>query len=66
MNFNSKLAIKYPSNPVEKEVVNWRFQVFVNSTVNLHFHRKNLAIFQCTRCKNAQKWYCVCDEYILS
>ena len=34
-----------PSTPVEKEVVNWRVQVFTNSTVNLHFHRKNLAIF---------------------
>ena len=44
-----------PSTPVEKEVVNWRVQVFANSTVNLHFHRKNLAIFQCTLCKNAQK-----------
>ena len=38
MNFNSKLAIKYPKyHPVEKEVVNWRVQVFANSTVNLHF-----------------------------
>ena len=52
MNFNSKVAIKYPSTPVEKEVVNWRVQVFANSTVNLHFHRKNLAIFQCARRKN--------------
>ena len=41
-----------PSTPVEKIVVNWRVQVFANSTVNLHFHRKKMAIFQCTWCKN--------------
>ena len=34
MNFNNKLAVKYPRTPVEKEVVNWRVQVFANSTVN--------------------------------
>ena len=31
-----------PSSPAEKEVVNWRVQVFANSTVNLHFHRKKI------------------------
>ena len=34
-----------PSTPVEKDVVNWRVQVFANSTVNLHFHCKYLAVF---------------------
>ena len=52
MNFNSSWQSSTPSTPVEMEVVNWRVQVFANSTVNLHFYRKNLTILQCTRCKN--------------
>ena len=39
------IASWHSSTPVEKEVVNWRVQVFANSTVNLHFHCKTLAIF---------------------
>ena len=52
MNFNSSWQSSTPSTPVEKEVVNWRVQVFANSIVNLHFYCKYLTILQCTRCKN--------------
>ena len=61
MNFNSSWQSSTPSTPGEKEVVNWRVQAFANSIVNLHFYRKNMTNFQCTRYKNAQKWYSVCD-----
>ena len=58
MNFNSSWQSSTPSTPVEKEVVNWRVQVFANSSVNLHFYCKKSNDFAVY---SVQKWYCVCD-----
>ena len=40
MNFNSSWQSSTPSTPGEKEVVNWRVQVFANSIVTCTFNVK--------------------------